>query len=140
MSNSDLMRDYFKNTEYTFNEGIDDYGCVFFCSHPIVLDAGNNITLVFQFGKDEKVLDIKIFNIATIESPLKREELLKLTNELNITYRFGKFVVNSQGDIVMEETIAAFEDFNPKEVVEVGYIMARSVNESYEKFMKLRWL
>lgn len=139
MSKADLLREYLEEIDYHFHEGSNsDFGIHFFMAQQGI-KGGQTVTVVVEFPDDEKFVGLKIFDIATIDSPLKREELLKLMNDFNRRYRFGKFTIDSNGSILMEWTLMTVDSFNPKLIMELCFTMVECVEDEYPKLMKLQW-
>ena len=139
MSNVDLMRDYLDEIGYRYREGSDsDLGVNFFVSQQGI-KGGQTVTIVFEFPGNEKFVSIKILDIAMIDSPLKREELLKLLNELNESYRFGRFTANDNGEVSIDWTVTTINNFDPKLIIDLCVVIVKSLEDEYPKLMKLQW-
>lgn len=140
MSCADKFRNYLNQSDIHFEEGKLDDGGKFYRFYQSVKN-GETLTFIFLFSSDDTWVDINIFNIATIESPLKRGEVLKLINSLNTTYRYPKFVVDERGEISTQTSIPIADpmNFDADAIFLVSYFCYRAIEEEYPKFMKLRW-
>ena len=95
--------------------------------------------MIFEFSQDEAFVDLSIFDIAKIEDASKREKLLELINERNMSYRFGKFFVSDDGNIVMRWSLFIKDHFDPAFLLDMAFMLVGNVEEEYPKFMKLQW-
>lgn len=139
MSCVDEFRNYLRNEDFYFEEDVTEENEVFFRLKQSVKN-GETLLIVFLFGENKSYLDINIFNVATIDSPLKRDDLLKLINDLNAMYRYPKFIVNHNGEVMVQAAVA-IEDgmFSPKSAVLTSMLIIKAIETEYAKFMKLRW-
>ena len=139
MSKADLFREFLEKINFHFREGSNsDFGIHFFMSQQGI-KGGQTVTVVFVFPKNENYVNVKILDIATIDSPLKREELLKLLNEFNLRYRYGKFTVDETGNIGLEWTLTTMDSFNPELIMDFCCVMIECLQDEYPKIMKLQW-
>lgn len=139
MSNVDLFREYLEEINLRFREDSPfDSGLHFFIGRQ-GLKGGQTVTIAFEFPENEKYVGLRIFDIATIDSPLKRDELLKLINEINLRYRIGKFMVNDRGSILVEWNVMTAIGFNPQLIVEMCLAIVGCIEDEYPKLMKLQW-
>lgn len=104
-----------------------------------VKNAGT-VAVVLTFNEDQTILDVDFYGVAHIDSPLKREELLKLVNELNCTYRFPKFAVTDGGNVVVQYPFLIDEncDFDHVFFI-IGSVLDIIETDAMGKFMKLQW-
>jgi hypothetical protein len=138
MKNSEILKNYLQESNIYFEEKLGDDGSPLFIFRQSVKN-GETLLIGFAFDPNQSTLDIKIFNIATIESSLKREELLKFINDLNEKYRFGKYMVNKEGQIYMSHALVTSEGFSAKDTLAICAMMVQTIEDEYPKFMKLRW-
>ena len=139
MSKLDLFRDHLDEREYRYRELTDDEGVTraFIAQHEI---KNNQIlTVTYEFSEEETFLDLGIFDIAKIEDPSKREAVLDLINELNQGYRFGKFFVSDEGDVVMRWSLFIKDHFDPAVLLDMAFMLVGTIEEEYPKFMKIQW-
>lgn len=139
MSKLDLFRDHLDEREYRYRELTDDEGVTraFIAQHEI---KNNQIlTVVYEFSEEETFADLGIFDIAKIEDPSKREAVLDLINELNQGYRFGKFFVSDEGNVVMRWSLFIKDHFDPAVLLDMAFMLVGTIEEEYPKFMKLQW-
>ncbi|WP_306561894.1 YbjN domain-containing protein [Megasphaera sp.] len=139
MSKLDLFRDHLDEREYRYRELTDDEGVTraFIAQHEI---KNNQIlTVTYEFSEEETFLDLGIFDIAKIEDPSKREAVLDLINELNQGYRFGKFFVSDEGDVVMRWSLFIKDHFDPAVLLDMAFMLVGTIEEAYPKFMKIQW-
>ena len=104
-----------------------------------IKNAGT-VAVVLTFNEDQTILDVDFYGVAHIDSPLKREELLKLVNELNCTYRFPKFEVIDGGNVVVQYPFLIDEncDFDHVFFI-IGSVLNIIETDAMGKFMKLQW-
>lgn len=103
------------------------------------LDNGPRLILGVSFNKEEDLVDIKIYNIAKINNPLKKEFLHSLLNELNNDYRFTKFV-EYEDEVTASYSFDLIGVFDHSEFILDKLIMTyNSVEKEFPKFMKLQW-
>jgi|SRR5690625_2065117 len=103
------------------------------------LKGGGNIIFVIVFNNSQDIVDIKVLNIANIDSPLKKEAILDLINELNMIYRYSKFYIND-GAIDAEYSLRLGDNqLDPQILMSYLILLINAAEESYPKFMKLQW-
>ena len=103
------------------------------------LENGPRLILGVSFNSDDTIVDIKIYNIAKIDNPLKKEFLYALLNELNDDYRFTKFV-EDDGEITASYSMSLLGIMDYSELIFDTLVMIfNSVKEEFPKFMKLQW-
>lgn len=139
MSKLDLFRDHLDEREYRYREVTDDAGVTraFIAQHEI---KNNQIlTVVYEFSEEETFVDLGIFDIAKIEDSSKREAVLDLINELNQGYRFGKFFISDEGDVVMRWSLFIKDHFDPAVLLDMAFMLVGTIEEAYSKFMKIQW-
>lgn len=139
MRKSDLFRDYLEEKGFHYYEGTDDeVGTRGFVIEQRI-EGGQTLTIIFEFPEHEEFLEIRIINIATIDEPSKQDELLRLINELNLGYIFGKFFIRNQGEVVVTCPIFTTDYFEPAFVKNMAALLLESIEKEYPKFMKLQW-
>lgn len=139
MSNVNLLKDYLDEIGLRYRENTDSESGNSYLILQEVLKGGQTVTILFEFPENVEVVSIKIWDIATIDSPLKREELLKLLNELNWRYRFGKFSADDKGQVTMDWAVMTIDNFDCKFIVDLCGLLLRTLEEEYPKLMKLQW-
>ena len=100
MSNFERLKNLLSDKNVNFEERHDEDRTSLIVRQNIK-NAGT-VAVVLTFNEDQTILDVDFYGVAHIDSPLKREELLKLVNELNCTYRFPKFEVIDGGNVVVQ--------------------------------------
>lgn len=139
MSNSDLFRDYLDERGYHYQEGTDDErGSRGFIAQQDI-KGNQTLTIIFEFPEKETYVDVRIFDIAIIKDPSKREEVLELINELNLMFRFGKFFIRDSGDVVMQCSLFVKDYFDPEFVLNMAFLLIECIEEAYPRFMKIQW-
>lgn len=139
MSKLDLFRDHLDEREYRYRELTDDEGVTraFVAQHEI---KNNQIlTVTYEFSEEETFADLSIFDIATIEEYSKRGDLLELINEINQRYRFGRFFVSDEGEVVMRWSLFIENHFDPEVLLDMAFMLVGTIEEEYSKFMKIQW-
>ena len=107
---------------------------------PQKLKNGTLIEIVVIFEEiNIKVLCLKFANI---ENPEKEPAILKLFNDLNSTYKFFTFHLDSDKDAVFEGNLPTdlYDGVFQPDVL-LNYILAalKSLEESYPQIMKIIW-
>ena len=100
------------------------------------------LTIIIDFSRNESnVVPVVIGDIAHIDSPLKKEEFLKLINEVNEEYNILKMYVVSDSDAVRAQlTFFVHDESDYDDIVMVFIGTIRSIEgEIYKKFMRLQW-
>ncbi|MGE6490421.1 YbjN domain-containing protein [Exiguobacterium sp. NPDC077395] len=137
MSNIAIFRNYLEN-ENVYMEEIKDEDGTFFRTRQS-FDNGGSVTVVVEFNKTEELIDLKIFGIANIQNPLKKESLYELLNNLNSAYRFTKFI-ETDGNISAHYSLFLGETkLDPYHLTDVLLGIIGNAEESYPKFMRLQW-
>lgn len=139
MIKSELFRNYLYKSGYWYREfNNDEVGsCGFVIEESI--EGGQTLEIIFEFPKVDAFMEIRISNIATIEDPSKQYALLRLINELNITYLFSKYFIRGQGEIVMTCLVFTTEEFNPVFVKDLTVLLINTIEKDYPRFMQLQW-
>ncbi len=114
-------------------------GTQLFCI-PQNLEAGGVVEVLVVFGDD--YVKIVVLKIATINDPEKRFAVYDLFNDLNRAYKFFKFHIDSDGDVIFEgDLVTDLRDgeFHPDTLM--AYIAAAltMVKTAYPKIMKIMW-
>lgn len=136
MSKATTFKNLLEQNNIYMEENHDEIGTFF--RAPQALKGGGNVLVVVSFSNQESIVDISIFNIAHIENPLKKEELHKLMNELNMDYRYAKFIESDNG-VIAQYSYDVREHFNPGIVLDHIALLLNVVDDAYPKFMKLQW-
>ena len=107
---------------------------------PQRLDGGNVVDIIVFFG--ENYVKVVIMGIASVSNAEKLPLIYELLNEFNHDYKYSKFSVVSDGDIVLETDLVADlrdGDFQPDTLF--AYIGAawKTVRAAYPKIMKVIW-
>ncbi len=107
------------------------------------IDGAGVLCIVFSFDSfdsNESVLHMLILGIAKIESPMKREELLRLVNDLNRSYGFIKYLVSDNGDVTISYDVSVTNSFNYEQIIEILRFVVTTLEErDMKKFMRLQW-
>lgn len=64
---------------------------------------------------------------------------MDLINELNQGYRFGKFFISDEGDVVMRWSLFIKDHFDPAVLLDMAFMLVGTIEEAYPKFMKIQW-
>lgn len=137
METYELFERHLNQIELNMEKVVEE-DCVFFRTHQTT-DNGANVIIVISFYPEKNYADIEIYNIAKLANPLKEEKYLELINELNLSYRFGKFILNQ--DNVQLSYSLSFDNYQEvsSEILDFAISLLRTVNDVYPKFMKLQW-
>lgn len=137
MSNVGKFRNYLKEIDLYMEEKKNENGVFFHTRQSF--DKGGTVVVVAAFNSDETLVDIRIFGIANITDPLKKESVHKLMNQLNNDYRFAKFT-EFEGEVSINYSYYLTPSaFNPAELLEQLISLLKCAEDSYPKFMKLQW-
>ena len=137
MTNFDKIKSLFIDNNVSFDEKYDENGA-FLIFQENIKNAGN-ITIVIWINSEQTILGIAFYGVAHIDSPFKRNDLLELINELNNEYRFAKFVVDNDGDVMVKVSFMIDENFNPDKGLFMIMLTLDAIEENIGKFMKLQW-
>lgn len=102
----------------------------------------NDLRVVIVLAENESFVDLIFGNVATISSVLKREEALKLINKLNNNYRYGTLAIMDEGNIVYSYSLPLpkyYDEMFIRVLFQVLSLMVDTVEDVYQKFMKLEW-
>jgi len=107
---------------------------------PQKIKNGNLVEVIVVF--EQSNIKILIVKIARVETPEKEITIYRLLNELNGTYKFFTFNIDSENDIAFEGNLPTDlrdGDFQPE--VLLTYIAAalKSLGEAYPQIMKIIW-
>lgn len=140
MKSYDIFEKYLESDDFPM-ERVQDEDGVFFRTEQRT-ENGANIVVVVSFYDSSEIVDVEIYNLAKLNSPLKEEKFLYLLNELNRTSRFTKYILNSDNDVKLFYSFLTDENFTMESASRVFNSMImlyRSAEEAYPKFMKLQW-
>ena len=139
MEDYQLFEEYLKEEEIFFR--LDEFpnGTPYFripqkIKNGILLEA---IVVFEEFNV--KVLFVKI---ASIETPEKEIAILKLFNNLNRTYKFFTFHLDSDNDVVFEGNLPVdLRDGEIQPDTVLTYVIAaiKSLEKAYPQIMKIVW-
>lgn len=138
MGNVEIFETYFKEHNVYMDKGVEEDGSVFFRTREHWKNGGS-VILVVYFDPLQEIIDIQIIGIAYIENPLKQEALHDLMNELNIDYRFLKFIEHKGNVIAQYPLRVEKNNLDPLYLVNMMEMCLNSAEDSYPKFMKLQW-
>lgn len=136
--NKDNFRRYLVNEDVHFEDvPFEDGGHGFRFLQTI--ENGPRLILGLSFNSSDDIVDIKVYNIAKIDNPLKKEFLHSLLNKLNDAYRFTKFV-ESEGEVTASYSMLLLGNGDYSELIFDTLIMIyNSIKDEFPKFMKLQW-
>ena len=138
MTNISIFKNFLHQQTYVMEELRDDNGGTFFRKRE-TFDGGGSVLLVISFNVEETIVDLNVFGIANVTNPLKKESLHELINNLNLGYRYTKFI-ESKGEVSAQYSFnVAKGELNPDSLEDTLLILLRSAQDSYPKFMKLQW-
>lgn len=137
MSNVSVFEDYLQEIDF-FMEQLNDEDGVFFRVRQS-FETGGEVILVVSFNDSEDIIDLYVHNIAHITNPLKKEHLHNLLNELNVNYRFIKFM-ELEGRVSAQYSITVDQNsIDPQYLMDLLKLLFDTTEENYPKFMKLQW-
>ena len=107
---------------------------------PQNLESGGVIDILVVFADDH--VKIVVLKMATINDPEKRFAVYELFNELNRAYKFFKFHIDSEGDVIFEgDLVTDLRDgeFQPDTLMMYIAAALKMVKTAYPKIMKIMW-
>lgn len=111
-------------------------GCVGFQTEPTISGSTCEILILISDAYDVDV----IYTFAELSNMEKQDDIIRLLNELNSTYKLN-YSLRDNGYIQATfEYISTVNDFNPELLL--NYVLARYKNikeETYAKVMKAMW-
>lgn len=138
MSNIMLFKEYLQRQNIFMEEVQEDNGGVFFRTRQ-GFDNGGSVVIVVSFNDRADLIDLQIFGVASIKNPLKKEAVHNLINELNVNYRFTKFM-EVDGNISAQYSYHVGEgELDSAYLMDSLLMLLRSAEDNYPKFMKLQW-
>ena len=104
------------------------------------IENAATLLIIFDFDVDETIATMRIYNVAKIDSPLKRDELLRLVNDLNDRYRFVKYIVTDNGDVSIQYSTHVNESYDFSKLILILFLTVKALGEEeLKKFMRLQW-
>lgn len=139
MKNYEVFERFLEAEDFYMEKRRDD-NCVFYRTEQRT-ENGATVLIVCAFYDDSNIIDVEIYNLAKVSSPLKEEKFLYLINELNSTSRFTKFILTPNNDIKLFYSYIDnnFTMDSANHLWNVMLMLFRSAEEAYPKFMKLQW-
>ena len=102
-------------------------------------DVINSVRIIVGFGEADSVRPwIKSWSIGTFEGD-KYGKALVVCNSMNDKFRWAKFFLNSDKDVVVQEDAVVEEATAGEELFELIVRMLNIMDEAYPEFMKARW-
>ena len=139
MENYELFEEFLNEEEIFFRSDEFPNGTPFF-RIPQKIKNGTLVEAVVVFEKfNVKVIFVKI---ASVETPEKKMAILNLINELNRSYKFFTFHIDSDNDIAFEGNLPTDlrdGEFQPSELLAYIISAIRSLEEAYPQIMKIVW-
>lgn len=138
MGNFAKFKQYLHEQDLYFEEDIAD-GIPFVRMREQIENAAT-LLIIFDFDVDETIASMRIYNVAKIDSPLKRDELLRLVNDLNDRYRFVKYIVTDNGDVSIQYSTHVNESYDFSKLILILVLTVKALREEeLKKFMRLQW-
>ena len=102
--------------------------------------VGNTNLLALLFIDEEVVIDQICTRIITLDIPSKRNEVLKVINEINFKYKTIKIYLDSEDNVDLTiDYLSNKQNFSAELLFEVLIHMTKIVETNYSKFMKIQW-
>lgn len=138
MNNAEIFENYMNEKEIHFERGTTDDDCVFFRMSQNIKNGGTALIVVL-FNKNQQIVDLNVFQVASVTDPLKKEPLFKLLNELNKSYRFSTFT-EREGEVSVGYSYQVHDNsLDGEEVLDMLIMLFQTAEDNYPKFMKLQW-
>ena len=138
MSNRLIFKNFLQKEKMGMEEIQEEDGGVFFRTRQSFKNSGSALIAVC-FNKGDSIVDLQVLSFATIDNPLKMELVHDLINELNLNYRFGKFVEEEGGISIQYPIALSTDELDPAFVFQMLVMLFHAAEDSYPKFMKLQW-
>lgn len=138
MTNFERFKDFLRGENLNFEENTTDDGINYIRMWQEIENAGT-LLIIFDFDKEEQRMTLRMFNIAKISSPLKRDELLRLVNEMNLEYNYMKFIVRDDGEVIMNYTVDVDSSYNYAKMLTIAAVTIEVIKKEMKKFMQLQW-
>lgn len=138
--NFEGFKRHLRNLDVSFQENTEN-GVRFILLRQRVANSAE-LTIIIDFSRNKSnIVSVVIGDIAHIDSPLKKEEFLKLVNEVNEEYTFLKMYVTSEDDAVRAQLTFFVHDESDYDDIIMALLGTFSDIESeiYKKFMRLQW-
>lgn len=101
-------------------------------------DSGAKMEYVIFPSGSQSDVSVRIFSL--VKSPEnKREDILKVCNELNSKFRYAKFVLDSDLDVNVEYDIARNNGALGETAMEIIVRFHKIINEAYPMLMRTIW-
>ncbi len=107
---------------------------------PQKLEGGGVVDIVVVF--DDDYIKIVVMGIASVSDTEKLPLIYELFNEFNHAYKYFKFYLDSDGDVVLEGdfvTDLRDGDFDPEMLFAYMGVAWKCTKASYPKIMKVIW-
>ena len=139
MENFSRFKDLLNTTGIKFEEGRN--GDHKFVKIQQLINSTVLIVFYVDFVSDETIVDLFVYGVSKIDNPLKRSEMLKLVNEMNLKYRYVKYVISDNGDLVIQYTVDIDENYNFRNLLKVIIFIVKALEEDViKRFMMLQWM
>lgn len=135
------LKRFFDRHNFYYQEDVTDEGRKFFRLQQRIAGS-ETLGIVLVFDEKETVLDIIVFNIATVSDHGKYEELLKIINELNAKYKFWKFIASKDGEVRAEYNLVVESELSCKAVILPIELLVCCMSEDglHKSLKRLQWL
>ena len=138
MTNVESFEQCLRENKIYFERKETDEGCSLFHIRQSMKNGGT-VLLVVCFTKDQRIVDLAVLDVASVTDPLKKEPLQKLLNELNLEYRYTKFL-EEEGEIQARYSYRLpTDEGGGDDVLDMLISVYKSTSENFPKFMKLQW-
>ncbi|MDU2239952.1 MAG: YbjN domain-containing protein [Paenibacillus sp.] len=135
MITSSEFSQFLQRKNISMEEIHEEDGFVFFRRREAI-ENGGNVLLIVAFN--ESSIDFRVYDIADIQNPLKKEAALQLINELNMTYRYSKFTIN-EGRIDLSYSLSKHFPADAQDLFDILVMLLDCASDTYPKFMKVQW-
>lgn len=141
MDNFDRLKNLLIDENIHFNEGRAEDDSPYVLFRQPIENAGTLTIIVGFSGRDQSKVSLAIYNIAKISSPLKRDELLRIVNQLNIKYSYIKFVADDEGEVSASYHVDIDENYDFGRLLWLIVMTCKTMIEedAVKQFMKLQW-
>ena len=102
------------------------------------IDNGPSYRIHFISNDDDNDVAVRVFSLMSV-TEANRDKILPVINELNVKYRFVKFVCDSDGDLNVEYDFPVRGSAPAESAGEIVARFVKIINDSYPVLMRALW-
>ena len=141
MSKFDRLKALLRDNDMHFEEDCASDGSPYVLFRQSMENAGILTILIALQNEELNKVVVRIYNIAKISSPLKRDELLRIINKLNKDYDYFKFFAEDNGAVSAGYDAKIDSNYDFEDLLRLVATACKVVIEedAVKQFMKLQW-